>query len=127
MDDNGFKTINYEICNNEIINELEKALVTMEVNTFARIDARIKANDNKLNSNIITEELSLESFYFIEINAMPTIEHGDGFDLSLQYILESPSNQFHKCAKEYYSNVSKPTINGFVLFNSIVSIITSKY
>ena len=127
IDDKGFKTINYEICNDDIISELKKTLDTLEVNTFARIDARIKVYDNKLNTNIIKEELSLESFYFIEINAMPTIENGDGFDIALQYILESPNNQFYKCAKEYYSNVSKPTINGFVLFNSIVSIITSKY
>jgi len=126
FNDEGFITTNLDIKNNHIINELIKILKVFEVNTFARIDARIKTRNKKLNKNINNIEISLENFYFIEINSMPTIEVGDGFDLALNYILNSPTNTFYNCAREYYNIISNPTVNGFILLNSMISLITSK-
>lgn len=127
FNDKGFKVINIEIQDKSIIDELLKILDILEVNTFARIDAQIKTANKKLSENINTNQISLDNFFFIEINAMPTIEIDDGFDLAFHHILNSKTNSFYNCAKEYINNVNKPTINGFVLLNSIISLITSKY
>lgn len=125
FNDQGFTTKNLEIKNDEIIDELSKMLEVFEINTFARIDARIKSSSKKLSKNINNNDISINNFYFIEINSMPTIEIDDGFDLAFHHINESPNNSFYNCAKEYKKNISNPTTNGFVLLSAVLSIITS--
>lgn len=97
------------------------------INTFGRIDARLRCNDKKLSKEIIKKPLSGESLYFIEINSMPTIEPEDSFEYALNYIMKNPENSFYSCATIYYNKIKKPTINGFLLFCSMASFFKAMY
>ena len=125
FNDLGFTTKNLEIKNEDILNESLEMLDVFEVNTFARIDARIKSSSKKLSKNINNNDISIDNFYFIETDSMPTIETDDGFDLAFHHILKSPNNGFYNCVKEYNKHISNPTVNGFVLLSSILATITS--
>ena len=126
IDDKGFKTVLFEIQNKELLDELIKLVNIFEVNTFARIDARIKTNKKELSDNILSYDFSLDDFYFIEINSMPTIETDDGFDLAFKNIYDFKNNKFFQYIRKYCNAVVNPTVHGFVLLSSIASFITSK-
>lgn len=125
MNDIGFKTFLISKMEKDLVNELKKVLKVFDITTFARIDARIKCNEKKLSNKVLDEPLKLSNFYFIEINAMPTIEPDDGFDIAYKGVLSMPNNIFFDCINKYENFVEKPTVNGFILASSIISYITS--
>lgn len=97
-----------------------------DIKTYARIDARMKYTDT-LSNDVINQPFSFENCYFLEINSMPTIEPYDGFDLAYKAVQDNPNHSFYKCVMEYVNSISKPTINGFLLACSMLSLSTSKY
>ena len=80
-----------------------------------------------LSNDVINQPFSFENCYFLEINSMPTIEPYDGFDLAYKAVQDNPNHSFYKCVMEYVNSISKPTINGFLLACSMLSLSTSKY
>jgi len=96
------------------------------INTYGRIDMRIK-NDTTLSNSVTSSPFSLQNCYFLEINSMPTIEEADGFDLGFKAVLHNEKYSFHECATEYCKTITNPSINGFLLACSISAISTSTY
>lgn len=96
------------------------------IKTYGRIDVRLKES-HLLSGNVVKSPFSFKDCYFLEINSMPTIEPCDGFDLAFKAVLSNEKHSFYECAKEYVDNIEHPTINGFLLACSMLSIPTSKY
>lgn len=96
------------------------------IKTYGRIDARLKES-NLLSSDIVNRPFNFKDCYFLEINSMPTIESCDGFDLAFKAVLSYENHSFYKCVQEYVTFIKNPTINGFLLACSMLSITTSKY
>lgn len=96
------------------------------IKTYGRIDVRLKES-NLLSNDVVNRPFSFKDCYFLEINSMPTIESCDGFDLAFKAVLSYKNYSFYKCAQEYVTFIKKPTINGFLLACSMLSITTSKY
>lgn len=63
-------------------------LKNLSINTFCRIDARIKCQSPKELSAIIQQPLLLEDLFFIEINPMPTVWINNAFSHSFSQIPE---------------------------------------
>lgn len=100
--------------------ELIKFFKIFGIKSYARIDARLKQN-NSLSGNEIKKPFSFKNCYFLEINSMPTIEQGDGFDLAFKSVQSNKNHSFYKCVKDYIDNIEKPTVNGFLLACSMLS------
>ena len=96
------------------------------IKTYGRIDARLKEK-HLLSNNVVNRPFSFRDCYFLEINSMPTIESCDGFDLAFKAVLSYENHSFYKCVYDYVNLVKNPTINGFLLACSMLSIATSKY
>lgn len=56
----------------------------LSINTFCRIDARIKCNSPEDLTRILEQPLKLEDVYFIELNPMPTVWINNAFSHSLR-------------------------------------------
>ena len=110
-----------EKCKKEILEFFQ----IFDIKTYARIDARMKQTEI-LSYEVINQPFSFDNCYFLEINSMPTIEEDDGFDLAYKAVQNNPNNSFYNCIMEYVNSITKPTINGFLLASSILSISTSK-
>lgn len=96
------------------------------IKTYGRIDARLKEKGS-LSSDVVNKPFSFQDCYFLEINSMPTIESGDGFDLAYKAVQSNKKHSFYKCVQDYVTTVKNPTINGFLLACSMLAISTSKY
>lgn len=109
-----------------IDNELEKKYKEMakslQINTFCRIDARVKTEDSNSWDELLNKGVSFESTYFVEINPMPTIKQNINFHNSILAISDSSKffNIYNLYIKEKKENAS-PT--GFILTCSLLSIL----
>jgi hypothetical protein len=115
----------------EIEKKAKKDLLTFSqvfpIQTFGRIDARIRCMDEKLSAEIVNKPLSLSDLYFIEINSMPTIERDDSFEFAFNAVQSNEYHSFYYTIKKYKEIIATPTINGFLLSCSMISLSTSKY
>lgn len=93
------------------------------INTFGRIDARIKYDGIQLDKKILDNPLKKENFYFIEMNSMPTIETEDSFEYSLNYIIQDTTHSFHYFVEEYMNYIKNPSIHNFLLTCSMFSLL----
>lgn len=126
-EDTGLRTVSFRSIEQSAREQLLSLIKTFDIKTFGRIDARIKTADTQLTDRIADGSFDLENTYFIEINAMPTVEKGDGLDLAFKEAQNKETNRFHRCVSHYISTIPQPTINGFLLFVSILAFSTSKY
>lgn len=65
-----------------------KLIRNLSINTFCRIDARIKCNSKENLIEILKQPLNLEDIYFIELNPMPTVWINNAFSHSFSKIGE---------------------------------------
>lgn len=56
---------------------------SLQINTFCRIDARVKTEDSNSWDELLNKGVSFESTYFVEINPMPTIKQNINFHNSI--------------------------------------------
>ena len=98
---------------------------SLEINTFCRIDARLKQEHIDTIDNLRKKQICFDDVFFIEINPMPTIKNDINFHTSLK-ALKNNENMFHCLTiyKNFYSNYS---LTGFVLSCSIYSYIKAKH
>lgn len=120
--DCGFITIPFLNIEDDAKKELINFLKALNIKTYGRIDARIKSTNTKLSKKIVNLPFSNKDLYFIEINSMPTIESGDGFDLAFNATMLNKEHSFYMCVNEYINAVSHPTINGFLLACSMLAL-----
>lgn len=96
---------------------------TFPIQTFARIDARLKIPADTPPQKIRDYTIESQDLYFVEINLMPTIEPDDSFEFAVNAAKETRNSNFYEVANTYYNCIKNPTINGFLLANSMLSFI----
>lgn len=119
--DNGFDILFINSFNDEIKCKILEFIQDFPINTYGRIDARIKCDKSTLTKNMVNEHIALTDLYFIEINSMPTIETDDSFEYSLNIIKQLSSHELHNCVQSYEKNIKHPSINGYLLASSILA------
>lgn len=113
-----FLTISME---KELENKYIELANTLSIQTYCRIDARVKCNSTVEMSQILQKGASLDNTYFIEINVMPTIRDNNSFFYSFNSICENNSmGECIKIQKEIFGSID---IHSFLLINSMLSFI----
>ena len=107
--------------NQNILRLIEKN----SIDTYCRIDMRLKTNKTIKLEDICNVELNNENAYFIEINPMPTIEIGNNFLVSYNGIEET--NSFYLTKKYYKELIKNFSAHGFILSCAIILKIISKH
>lgn len=90
------------------------------IETFCRIDVRIKSKDKKLSKTICDNYIRFEDIFFVEINPMPTVKNGNAFDLSFSYI--NDKNDFSICMNAHKQVFPNTNANSFLLTSSMLSL-----
>jgi hypothetical protein len=125
--DNGFITLPFLEIEKKAKEDLIAFSQVFPIQTFGRIDVRIRCMDKKLSPEIVKKPLSLSDLYFIEINSMPTIEQDDSFEFAFDAARKNEYHSFYYSTNKYMEIIANPTINGFLLSCSMLSLSTSKY
>ena len=123
--DEGLTRLQFTEIEKETKCELLKLFRTFGIKTYGRIDVRLK-EENLLSGDVVKMPFTFKNCYFLEINSMPTIESCDGFDLAFNAVLLNEKHSFYGWARNYVDNIKHPTINGFLLACSMLSLSTSK-
>ena len=97
------------------------------ITTYGRIDGRIKCKNNTLSKDVLQNPLSLDDFYFVEINSMPTIELNDSFDMAFKTALSYNKCSMHRPVKQYCKIVKHASMIGYVLSSSIIALTKAKF
>jgi len=126
INDNDVITLQFPDMEEKAKKELINFSRVFPIQTFGRIDARIRCNDKKLSAKIIEKPLELNNLYFIEINSMPTIERGDAFEYAFDAVQKNKHHSFYDCTRRYREIITDPTNNGFLLSCSMLSLSTAK-
>lgn len=90
------------------------------IETYGRIDIRLKTKEDKLSTSICKTEINAEDIFFVEINPMPTVKLNNAFYFSFEHINEK--NTFNTCLnmqKLVYQDVD---VNSFLLSNSMIAL-----
>jgi hypothetical protein len=125
--DNGFITLPFLEVEKKAKDDILAFSHVFPIQTYGRIDARIRCMDEKLSAEIVKKPFSLGDLYFIEINSMPTIERDDSFEFAFDVAQLNECHSFYYSTKKYKEIIANPTINGFLLSCSMLSLSTSKY
>lgn len=115
VNNNGFITLPFLEIEEKAKKELINFSRVFPIQTFGRIDGRIRCMDKKLSDEIIEKPLKFKDLYFIEINSMPTIERDDSFEFSFDIVQKNEHHSFYNCTMKYKEIITNPTINGFLL------------
>lgn len=110
-----FRTVGLE---QKLQNKYLELINTLSIQTFCRIDSRVKCSDYSF-YDLQCNEVLYENTYFIEINVMPTIRDNNNFSYSFQSVQEHDS--IFPCInyqKELFGNIN---IYNFLLANSMMS------
>lgn len=98
-----------------------KLAQALSIQTFCRIDARVKCNDKNAMKQVLEIGASFDDTYFIEINVMPTIRDNNSFCHSFQAINpESSIGKYIDLQKEMMGTIN---IHSFLLASSMMSLI----
>lgn len=122
--DDGFRTYPLMSVEDRLRERILDFARAFPIQTYGRIDMRLKTEQDTLSHNIIKRPLKFSDVYFVEINAMPTIEKEDSFEYAIQAAMAAPKHGFYRFANEYYTTVSTPTVNGFLLACSMLAFTT---
>lgn len=94
----------------------------LSINTFCRIDARIKCNSKKQLFEILKRPLQIEDIYFIELNPMPTVWINNAFSHSFASIDEGHSISAYISLLK--NTIPEINVYTFLLSLSMLSFIT---
>lgn len=110
------------IMENSVLKKLIDFAHAFPIQTFGRIDARIKCSEKLLSEDVYSVPFNIENLYFIEINPMPTIEYNDSFEMAFETAKATPGHSFYESISNYFSFVKKPTMIGFILSSSVIAM-----
>lgn len=113
-----FQTIKVDSLLGEKYIELSQVL---SLQTFCRIDARIRCNNLNDLDYILEHGASFKDTYFIEINVMPTIRDNNSFCHS--FLSVKPNQPIYKCIQMQREIIGTVNINSFLLASSMMSFI----
>lgn len=123
--DNGFDTFPIMHISGELRKKLIEFAKVFPIESYGRIDARIKCSDIYLSHEILNHILSSSDVFFVEINSMPTIEREDSFEYAVNAASHDKNNSFFDliaATKDVFANIS---INGFLLCCSMLALSTT--
>lgn len=107
------------------VEDLYKKLANkLQIDTFCRVDARIKCEKSEEWNELIGLSVSHEKVHFIEINPMPTLKKNINFYNSLNSLNQTSS--FFEIYNIYKKIRKEATPTGFILFCSMLSKIKAK-
>jgi len=112
-----FRTVNLD---EKISKKYLELIDTLAIQTYCRIDARIKCTEN-IYHNTSNNIVSFEDVYFIEINVMPTIRDKNNFSFSFNSIKESDT--IYPCIKAQKEIIGDINVFSFLLASSMLSFI----
>ncbi len=111
----------------KVDDEIRKAFINFAhvfpIQTYGRIDTRLRWNKSVLSEKIIDSTITLEDLFFVEINSMPTIEKDDSFEYAFEAANANSRHSFFNTTQEYKRNIKMPSINGFLLLSSIAALL----
>lgn len=111
----------------DLSQELEKKYLELTqnvaINTFCRIDARIKCSSSDELKSLLKKPLQLEDIYFIEINPMPTVWINNAFSHSFSEI--NTSDNFSTYLSYLEEIVPQITLHNFLLSIAIMAFTTA--
>ncbi|MCX4300016.1 MAG: hypothetical protein OSJ73_23915 [Lachnospiraceae bacterium] len=112
----------------DLSEELEKKYLELTqniaINTFCRIDARIKCSSADELKSLLKKPLQLEDVYFIEINPMPTVWINNAFSHSFSEI--NKVKNFSAYLNDLREIVPQITLHNFLLSIAILAFTTAK-
>ena len=95
---------------------------TLSIQTYCRIDARVKCNDEDSMRKVLENGASIDDTYFIEINVMPTVRDNNSFCHSFKSVDHSTSlGRSIQLQKELIGTIN---IHSFLLASSMMSFIS---
>lgn len=94
-----------------------KLVQALGIQTFCRIDARVKCIDGMYHGD--NSIVSYSDVYFVEVNVMPTIREKNNFCYSFESINENSS--FYPCIKVLEEEFNSVNTNKFLLTISMLS------
>lgn len=94
-------------------------LQNLSINTFCRIDARIKCQSRDELKSILNKPLSLEKVYFVELNPMPTVWINNAFSHSFSMISED--HTIYPYIKALESITDECNVHNFLLSLSMLA------
>lgn len=98
---------------------------TIQVNTYCRIDARVRCDKPEDLDYLIKNPIPFERINFLEINPMPTIKDNINFHTSLEGL--TTDFEIYRIMEQYKNKVPTHSLTGFILFCSILSMIKAKH
>lgn len=119
----GYKKVVISI-DNQVEDCYKKLANKLQINTFCRVDARIKCKYPKEWDELISSPVQHQKVHFIEINPMPTLKKNINFHNSLNSINQTSS--FYEIYDIYQKSRKGATPTGFILFCSMISKIKAK-
>lgn len=107
----------------ELVEKYLELTQNIAINTFCRIDARIKCSSSNELKSLLKNPLQLEDIYFIEINPMPTVWINNAFSHSFSEINNVKS--YSTYLSELGEIVPKITLHNFLLSIAILAFTTA--
>lgn len=95
---------------------------TLSIQTYCRIDARVKCIDENAMIKVLEKGASFDDTYFIEINVMPTVRDNNSFCHSFESI--ELSSSLGRCIQLQKELVGTVNIHSFLLASSMMSFIS---
>lgn len=86
---NGFKRETILLLSDELRHKQLELVKNLSINTFCRIDSRIKCSSREHLTEILKHPLKAEDVYFVELNSMPTVWINNALSHSFSEIQES--------------------------------------
>lgn len=107
----------------EVTEKYLELVHNLSINTFCRIDARIKCDSTETLKLLTEKPLRLKDIYFIEINPMPTVWINNAFSHSFSQI--QPDHSFHSYIEELQGIVNESTLHNFLLSIAMFALTTA--
>lgn len=113
-----FKTMSLD---KKLIDKYVELANAISIQTFCRIDARVKCKNRDEMIHALETGATLENTYFIEINVMPTIRNNNSFCYSFELV--TCTNPIYECIQLQREIIGTININSFLLASSMLSFL----
>lgn len=126
--DNPFEAYNQKLSTHlsDVIVEKYVSLCNkLDINSYCRIDARIKADSLTELDTIINRGIALENVYFLEINPMPTIGFNNAYPTSFEALTNE--HPLYKCVQMQKKLFGSVSTHSFLLTTSMIRFFRAKY
>ena len=104
----------------ETCSKFIKLAISLKINTYCRIDSRIKCNSADEWDALFLSPIDFNKIHFIEINPMPTLKQNINFYNSIEAL--DKSNPIHSLYELFKTNIGNSSPIGFILFCSLLRL-----